>query len=614
METKKCGKCGKHTKNRCSNYNKCQRDCRRYDTDYIIVGAGTAGTLLAKNLSQSDRGNKNVLLLESGEFVNDDPLYTSPFSPTISRPSINLLNATDDPKGADTFTSTAATLADGTNLNTDGRIRFRVGRAVGGGSAKNLLLVVHPSPDYNEALVQHTDSGWGDLVDIYRSIETYNGTLNDGGGDCRGTNGAIQVTRGAPTPSPAPDSMEEDFKDSVKSLLNVDGVTDYNDCVNTCTFYGAQRFITSGGPPVRSFGGNAYLGPDVVDKSSGCGINKWKKIHVKTKSSVSRILFDTTKQPPRAIGVEVVIDGKVCKKYYARCEVILCGGAIHNPAILQRSGLGPKEVLDDSGVNSLINNPNIGTNLLSHYGPVVVIETNRNFSNGNSPNTGAFLDIDSNGATDGSRRRLQVLTLNGVNGSVAPAVPLMNFSPERPNVFSMLLWNLTQESSGRVYIAGSDSQMFPRIDINCYINRPNNNVFADSTVGKDFGAAQQYYLFMKNMIEEMNLTTGAESYKIVWPPQSEIDPLNLDKLTPYISSAVSMTDHATGTCRMGKCDNHNKVVDDRLRVVGVKGLRCADLSILPIIPDGNTCYGAYAVGAKCFEFLTGVSLNNTNPA
>jgi choline dehydrogenase-like flavoprotein len=116
------------------------------------------------------------------------------------------------------------------------------------------------------------------------------------------------------------------------------------------------------------------------------------------------------------------------------------------------------------------------------------------------------------------------------------------------------------------------------------------------------------------MVQEMNNITGSESYRIVWPPQDVINSLDLDKLTPYIASAVSMTDHATGTCRMGKDIDPDKVVDDRLRVVGVRGLRCADLSVLPIIPDGNTCYGAYAVGAKCFEFLTGIQLDNSNPA
>ena len=78
---------GGHKKNQVKNHKK---DCRKYDAQYIIIGAGTAGTLLAKNLAQSDRGNKHVLLFEAGEFVNDDPLYIQPFSPTVSLSLIHI--------------------------------------------------------------------------------------------------------------------------------------------------------------------------------------------------------------------------------------------------------------------------------------------------------------------------------------------------------------------------------------------------------------------------------------------------------------------------------------------------------------------------------------------
>lgn len=354
-----------------------------------------------------------------------------------------------------------------------------------------------------------------------------------------------------------------------------------------------------------------------MNQETGQGIGKWEKLLVKTSSTVNRVIFDRTHTIPRAKGVEVVgLDGQK-RLYYARKEVILCAGSIYNPAILQRSGIGPAALLakEDIDVGVVVDNPNVGKNLLSHYGNVTVIETSLEWTLPSGPGTGAFLPIGPAGPTGNERRLVQMQITAGINSLIGSAIPFIDRNPvEFPTVFSSLMWLMRQTSRGVVEIVSRDPLTYPALRANCYIEQPDPENFATAVETDDVDSVIQFWVAWREIVEHINAAHGSEVIRIIWPPQSELFAANKPNLLQYIASAVTITDHPTGTCPMGKADSTTRVVDDRLRVVGVEGLRCADLSVLPIIPDGNTCMSAYFVGVKCAQFITGQVYNRDNVA
>ena len=577
--------------------------------DYIIIGAGTAGCLIAKNLSQSNRGNSRTLVIEAGPNLNREPLITLPFIPSTDRPGINLVNATDDPIDSYTFTSitTAFDVPSPANptINKDNRVSFRVGRAVGGGSAKNLLLTVVGSPEYyNDVATNYTNSGWDDFRDINQAIETYIGLENPISNDCRGENGAIKVTQAA---APPPNNVNPEFPAKMANLAGVPFVVDYNDCINTCAFSRNQQFVKSvNNQTLRSFSGNEYLGDNVVNQITGKGIGIWKKLRLLTKTTVLKILFDNTHKckHPIANGVLVLENGET-KTYHAK-RIILAGGAVHNPAILQRSGIGPLDVLTKAHIKPVLVNENVGKNFIDHFGPPVVIQVAKSAIPNLTTGWGAFLPITVQGLViGGTRRNVQFVSLNGTN-SISPAFqPALDLDTINFNYFSLLCWNLRPESRGTINIASNDPLMFPRIDANFYQT--------NGQLNDDIKVAQNSIFFLKAVVDALNVDHGSEVYKIVYPTTEDIDPLNPNLLNQYIGGEISVTDHPTGTCKMDSNNVATSVVDDRLKVRGIDNLYCADLSILPIIPDGNTCFGAYHVGGQFVEFQTGIQFNNVNP-
>lgn len=582
--------------------------------DWIIVGAGPAGSIIAKNLAQDDRGDKTVLVLEAGEDQSDNPFVINPFSPTPGRPGINLTNAGDDVTTAFTLVSTVNTLAAqnppaliNRGINQTSDTHFHVGRMIGGGSGKNFLNAVRGSPEYHEDLAENwTDGGWTNWRDLYKSIERYVGQSQNP--STRGTQGEIFISRGTQGLLPAPGFVESDFAAAALAITGIPMVTDYNADVNTNTFYGGQQFIRFGqGPPTRSYAGNTYLGSDKIDED-GMGIGKWSKLRVSTKHTVTRLVFDE-ETPTRIAGVEAIANGEVVKRFMAREGVILSAGAIFNPPILQRSGIGPAAVLEPLNIPVRINNPNVGQHLLSHYGPVVVIETDRPKVGGvtAAPAVGAYLDITENGVQfNGTRRHVQMQALNGAS----PLVQDIEVTPGW-SAFSFICWIMKQQSEGTIQVKSTDPLQYPENTTNMFIQR-NGPDWSDTTPTTDMGKAINFMKFVRDLVNTMNAQLGGVHYRLLYPrPDDFVDDV---QLAIAVTQAISMTDHATGTCRMGKANDDTRVVDDHLKVLGTDNLYCCDLSVLPLIPDGNTCLGAYLVGAKLTEFLTGATLSEVNPA
>ena len=556
--------------------------------DYIVVGLGTAGSIVANALANKNAGDSTVLGLEWGPNANDDPVVTTPFQFNPDSGTINLLTAVDQAGIAQVVQSGPEG-----DIGQDGRIRNRIGMMLGGSAGKNLLFAVHGTPEYHEDLAANFTVGgtWDNWKDLYEAVEEYRGTSADTMNDCRGDKGKIVVTQAAiPDPVfPAGVALAEE--------AGVPLVDDFNDCVNACVGKVGQQFLNfSMGPPQRSFGGTSYLGPNVIDQGTGVGIGDWEKLLVRVDSPVRRLLIDADKN---VIGVEVVQnEAQKITYYYAKKCVVSCAGAIWGPALLQRSGIGPLDVLEEIGAEPVHLNDNVGAHYTDHYGALVQVETTQEFTN----LPVGFADVDPTGINVGGTRRgvqYQFVGGLGVDQGYAASQNLVP-GPGR-NFFQMLSWNLRPQSRGSVKATSLDPAARVDFKFNAYQN-------AD-----DLAVARNAIFLAKRMVDNLNATFGPGTYKIVYPLEADIDEGDPAKLDGYIRGSPQVTDHPCGTCQFDDQNPNVAVCDSKLNVLGVQRLKQADLSVFPLIADGNTCLPAYIVGVKVVELITGLSFGKENP-
>ena len=574
--------------------------------DYIVVGAGTAGCLIAKNLAQANVLNKSTLCIEAGENRNNDPLVLFPFRPTLDRPGINFTNVIDDPTTTKIYQSITTLIpSEGLYINGDDRVRLSFGRCIGGSSTHNLLLAVHGSPNYHQELINYTGTGWEDFVDIYRAIEKYAGAPNNPTNNCRGQNGAIDIAQQFLIQRLQNPFTE--FLQRISALAGVPFLFDYNDCVNTGISPFLQGFVRLENQEIiRSYSGNEYLGPNVINQVTGEGLGLWKKLQVLTQRTINRILFEgEDSNCPKAVGVEVIFEGKQIERYYAKKKVILSAGSLNDPLILQRSGIGPLDVLQNAGIQPLIINEQVGKNLKTHIGPAMILQIDRSVRPDAYGDWTAFLDIGPNGVNVGGNvRRVQLVVTSGFSVVNPAFIPALDLDFDRFIYLTIVAWNLKPESSGQINIVSDDPLTEPKLDPQLFQT--------NGALNNDIKVAQQSILFIKSVVDSLNASLGSQVYNIVFPETADINPANPSLLNRYITGGLSVTDHAVGTCRINGV-NSSGVVDNRLNVLNTRNLICADLSVLPIIPDGNTAFPAYFVGGKLVESLSCVNFNNENP-
>ena len=165
----------------------------------------------------------------------------------------------------------------------------------------------------------------------------------------------------------------------------------------------------------------------------------------------------------------------------------------------------------------------------------------------------------------------------------------------------MLSWNLRPQSRGSVKATSLDPAARVDFKFNAYQN-------AD-----DLAVARNAIFLAKRMVDNLNATFGPGTYKIVYPLEADIDEGDPAKLDGYIRGSPQVTDHPCGTCQFDDQNPNVAVCDSKLNVLGVQRLKQADLSVFPLIADGNTCLPAYIVGVKVVELITGLSFGKENP-
>lgn len=529
--------------------------------DYVIVGNGTAGAVLARKLS--DSGKKKVLVLEAGVNNDSDPavLTVQPLFPFLEA----LTEITFNPKYAATYGVTTGII--------QGQV-YSEGRGWGGSSAHNYTEAVRGTPTiYNNWATLSGNPMWSynNLLPIMKALENFttNATTPFDPAQ-RGSGGPISLTQ-----FPAL-SLADPLASALASGFNAGFVADYNNPDDISTigtpyvgFSAFQMFATPAPLPdvvgYRSFASNSFLDPVVTPEGRGL---KKRLLRIESNAFVSRVLFNGKK----AIGVEFFYaDSPDRVKQAFGKQIILCAGAVHSPAILQRSGIGDAALLNSLGIDVLVDNPNVGANLNNQYGPNAIVKLNT-FA---SPFLHGFANASGTPALaapfaypNDSTRRIQVVGLN-----------------IGANLARVLVFLLNPNSRGSIKIVSKSPFIPPNIDLNMYSD---GDVL---TNGTDANLAVTSYYLLQNAVGAGNVLFPSDYSS----PQALLaQAQTLDGMT--------IESHISSTTQMGTSPS-NAVVDGNLRVFGVKNLMVCDMGVVPELPDGNTCYCVYLLALGLANIL-----------
>jgi choline dehydrogenase len=523
--------------------------------DYIVVGAGSAGAALAARLTENPRNQ--VLLVEAGgdtHFLSRFPLSFGLF---IEKPGVNWLYQSEP------------------EANTANRqIPVPRGKMLGGSSAINGLVWVRGQPlDYNTwAQMGARGWSWQDVAPVFARIENY----EKGGANGRGTEGPLRVTE-VPDQSSLYDSM---FKAAVAAGYKVN--PDYNSedqegMVKTqSSIWRGQRMSVA----------RCYLEPAM----------KRPNLTVVTNAHTQRVVLEGK----RCTGIVYQRNGRMVTANAAR-EVVLCSGAVASPQLLELSGIGNPDILKSHGIEVHHALPAVGENFRDHLNARIIWRVKDKAVSYNHRAQGL-------GALGQGLR--YVFTRGGFIS--LPSAPMLAFlrtrqDLETPDVQMHIVPYSIKDPKTRKL------QDFPSMTMSCYQLRPESlgSIHIRSARPEDQPSIR--FNFLADPIDQAAMTEGFKIVrKIVESPP--MDALRGEEFSPgkQVSSDDEILDwirqnaqtayHPIGTCRMGPASQRT-VVDDRLRVHGITGLRIADASIFPTMPSGNTNAPAIMVGEKAADIL-----------
>lgn len=556
----------------------CQEIKKYYD--YVIVGNGTAGAIVARKLT--DNYKNKVLVLEIGRNRTNDPIVKNPM-PTTPFPVDVGTDLTFNPAYAQSY----AVPSYPSDIPVDQRyppflqaVTYTEGRLWGGGSAHNYLAWVRGTPPiYDQWASLSGNSRWtfNNLLPIMKANETFIPNAVTPVSSQRGTTGPLFDTEAATI-------IGEPVANALIAGTNTAYKADFNSYASPADFTSIssqQMFVTPSNE--RSYSIPSYLPVGEIIDENGNGLNG-RPLKIKSAALVSKIIFSGT----RAIGVEYIKNhgssNSVVEIIYAKKKVILCSGAINTPAILQRSGIGNIDTLTKLNIPVVVNNPNVGANLQNHYGPNGIIANvpqlypsaaigfvNGNVSTGPDP----YFPND-------NKRRIEIIP------------QLLGASPLDPalGLFQFIGFNIDPKSRGSVTIVDTNPVIQPKLDLNMYSDK--EGPLGTSLDGRTSVA---FYRLLQQ------ISTAIPGSVVLYPPPSSyiIGDEQLLRDAKSVSTS-SVSNHISATTRMGT-SIANSVVDGNLHVFGTTNLMIADLGAAPVINDGNTAWPAYVIGLVASEIL-----------
>lgn len=550
---------------------------KKYIFDYIVIGAGTAGGVIAKKLT--DDKHTSVLVLEAGtNMENSSPsIVTAEVRANDNELSFNILSQTQE--------------------NIGRQIRLRAGRVIGGSSQHNFMAAVRGSRELYDEWAALVGDQWSynNICSLFKRNENYKGASQNP--NQRGTEGPIFV-RQQNIPS---NGLIQTLVEATSDVLGIPIEEDYNTGIRDVTSFKTQILQQEVEDDIfiRSSTATGYLNENIVTQGDESDPDEFgvgrRKLVIFAKSTVNKILFGYKKGVKIAVGVEYVKNG-VTQRSFARKGIIVSAG-IFSSVILQRSGIGNSVDLAKIGVPTLVESPNVGHNLQTQYfvGMGIEVETNRLLQVISSDPVPVALGAFKKG--DGHGRRLQLVGFPVPNFVPIQDVFINNwqFNPSKPsNVMSIAIIDLNPKSKGTITVAHSDPEAYPSINFNPLENPDDLNFVVDQ------------YIETFNIMKKARELDPDGIYKVVFPPENIFNLPNEEEkrnqLTAFVKASYTNFDHFGGQCKMGR-NIQEGVVDGFLNVFGTTNLKVADLSIAPILPDGNTSMPAQMIGLNAVRFI-----------
>ncbi|HQT78760.1 MAG TPA: GMC family oxidoreductase N-terminal domain-containing protein [Rhodopila sp.] len=518
--------------------------------DYIVVGAGSAGAVVANRLSADPRNQ--VLLLEAGPASHPWSRIPIGFARLITNPTANWLYAAEP------------------EPSTNGR-RLPVprGKLLGGSSAINGLAFVRGQAQDFDTWAQMGNKGWSyeDVLPFFKRMETY----PEGDANFRGREGPLRVTNPSPQDSVFAALIQAAAQVGIPYNPDYNGARQDGIAMSQATIAAGRRMSTAA----------CYLDP----------IRNRRNLHIVTGALTEAVLLDGA----RCTGVRYSV-GAAVQEVHAEREVVISAGSINSPQLLELSGIGEPERLRNLGITVCHPLPGVGENLRDHYAPRTRWAIGKKGITYNDRGRGLGLvgqaaryALFREGMLSMVAAPLRAF-VRSREGLEAPDlllgwVPMLTEpGPKGPRIaresgMTCYAHPMRPESKGHIHITSSDPRRPPAINFN-FLSSP---VDASLTV--------QAIRIARSIMTAPALADWRMTELGPGPSR-----MRDDEILDWVRQAAETTYHPVGTCKMGV--DAMAVVDPQLRVRGIAGLRVADASIMPTLTSGNTNAPSIMIGEK----------------